>query len=1850
MTTLPGLDGAREIVRTDRFVLYRAERTADRRRVLLKLPLADAEAARAEAERDLLLALRGVAGAPEPLDVLRVASRAALVLADPGGESLATLLRRRQLDVEGSLAAGSALAALLSELHAREVVFRGLAPHAIVVRQGDGGAAPPAAFAVDLALAARGPLEAAASLGPLDLRSILPWASPEETGRMNRTPDHRSDLYSLGVILYEALAGRLPFDSDDPLEIVHGHIAKTPVPPCDAAPTVPRAVSDIVLKLLAKAPEERYQSALGAKSDLDRALARLREDGRVAPFPLGENDFSGRSLAPKHLYGRERDIAAIEAAWERASAGESAFFLVSGYSGIGKTSLIRSLEEPVRRRGGRLVSGKFDQVVRDVPYGALIRAFHALVRRMLAEPEESVTAWRERLSAALGGNGGVLAEVIPELSLLIGPQPEPARLGPIESMNRFRLVLHGFVAALASPERPLAVFLDDLQWADPATLDLLTPLLASPDCRGLFLVGAYRDNEVDAGHPLARTIARLRESGVALRETALGPLGPSDLERLVADAIRADPATAAPLAALVMTKTAGNPFFVIQFLNALRQKRLLEFDHASGRFSFDLEKIAAAGMTDNVIDLMTAKIRELPPLCARALTVAACVGNEFDVETIGEVGGLGAPAAALALEPALAAGLVLPARSDGRTGAAAYEFLHDRVQQAAYALVPEVERARLHLAIGRRLSSTPDADAEKNLFDVVQQLDLGRSLITDESEKVALARRNLDAARKAKRSAAFAPARGYAEIGRSLLEDRHFESDYVLAYELHLENAECAYLSGRFEEANGLFEALLARARSPLDRARVREKRAVLLENESRYAEAVSEALEALALLGVVFPRDAGAVGAALERELEAIAITLGEKPIPSLVDLPPLEKPEIRAIIRILTTAWSSTYITGQQPLTRLMSATIVRLSLQNGNCEESAYGYVTHAITVGSELGDYARAYEWGLLALAVNEKLRDAKSRAKVHHQFAVHVNVWRRPLATSKPHAAIATRSGLETGDLTYAGYGIFCETWNAFLTTRSLERFARASREDEAAIRRLKMESLADAQALLTQWAEALRGLTASPLSLTGVGFDEALFEERHGGVPFYAAFLHGVRAHLAIVRGEPRLAMALSTRARQAASALHGTIWSPLLDFLHALALAGATGGAPEEERAAAAGEIDSIREYLDALAASCPENFLGWALLVHAESARLALRDPEAMTFYEEAIRHARETGLLADEALANLLCARYWLSRENGTVAGAYVREARRLYAELGADGVLRTIDERHGAALPGAGPAGGAAPAGTAASLDAATVAKAAHAIAAETETGGLLRRLMRIAIENAGADRGAFVREKDGRAVVVAEGSVDPDRFAVIAPPVPLGNCDRIAHGVVQYVRKTGESVVIGNARADERFSSDPRFAAGAVRSVLCVPARQKGRLAGVLYLENGLLEDAFPLARVEMTELLSTHAAIALENARLYEGMREEVERRRRAEEDLRTALGEVETLKNRLEAENVYLQEEIRREHRFDEMVGSSEALLDVLRRIERVAPTDSTVLVVGETGTGKELVARAVHDRSARKGRPLVKVNCGAISAGLVESELFGHVRGAFTGALENRTGRFELADGGTLFLDEVGELPLETQVKLLRVLQEGEFEPVGSSRTVKVDVRIIAATNRDLDAAVREGRFRADLFYRLNVLPLRVPPLRERRTDVPPLALYFVERFSKRFGKRFDGIARESMERLTAYPWPGNVRELQNVIERAVALSSGPVLRVESELEPAAGAPKAPVPPPAEGVVPAAARASVGSLDDAERRHILAALRETDFVIEGPRGAALILNLHPNTLRSRMKKLGIRRPAPPASSHEGS
>ena len=867
---------------------------------------------------------------------------------------------------------------------------------------------------------------------------------------------------------------------------------------------MPEQVSRIVLKLLAKAAEDRYQSAPGLKHDLEQCQQAWSREHDIPLFDLATQDVPDLFLISQKLYGRERELADLLGAFDDTCDGRTALLLVSGYSGIGKTSLIHELYRPIVRQRGYFITGKFDQVVRNIPYGAFAQALRSLVGQLLTESEDRLAQWRARLSAALGANGGVLAEVIPELELILGKQAPPPPLDPTEARNRFGYVFQQFVGALADRDHPLVVFLDDLQWADAATLDLLQALLTGPDIHHLMLIGAYRDNEVDANHLLTWAINRLESSGARVSRVWLGPLALPDLTAFVSDTLHREPAYVGALAGLIRKKTDGNPFFVIQFLKTLEQEGHFAFDQARTGWSFRMDTIATAGITDNVVDLMTRKIRRLSAHAQRALTLAACIGNQFDWDTYVTVSRQPPEDAASGLAEAVEAGLIQksddPAAppTPGAHTRISYAFLHDRVQQAAYGLIPEAQKRPVHLDVGRLLLADLNPDgSDDRIFTVINHLNIGGDLVTDAAERLSLARLNLAAGRKAKLSAAYHAAVDYFDKGLALLDESQWRAEYELMFSLHLELAECQYLGGAFDRAEATFLSLLEHTTTALDRAQVHALRITLYENQSRWTDAVSAARDGLVLFDIVLPVTAGDKEAALDREVGAVQQLLGTRTIASLVNLPDMSDPNSRMVLRILTIVWAPAYISGDQVLARLISATMVRLSLTDGNTEDSAYGYVTHAITIGPIRRNYRAAYEWGELALSINRRFDDVKRRAKIHQQFQAHVNLWSRPFETGIAHARIACQSGIESGDFPYAGYGAGTETWSAWVINRSLGRFVRDFSPTLALLEKLKMTDFWAAQRLMLNWALALQGQTSGPLSLSDAAFDEARYIEQY---------------------------------------------------------------------------------------------------------------------------------------------------------------------------------------------------------------------------------------------------------------------------------------------------------------------------------------------------------------------------------------------------------------------------------------------------------------------------------------------------------------------------------------------------------------------------------------------------------------------------------------------------------------------------------------------------------------------------------------------------------------------------------
>jgi predicted ATPase len=922
--------------------------------------------------------------AARPLTIVRREGRPTLILKDPGGEPLDRLLGQ-PMELSRFLRFAAGLAAALGKLHQQGLIHKDIKPANILVDSASGGV-----WLTGFGIASRLPRERQPAEPPEMIAGTLAYMAPEQTGRMNRSIDSRSDLYSLGVTFYEMLTGALPFKASDPVEWVHCHIARQPVAPDQYAKEIPAPLSAIVMKLLAKTAEERYQTAAGVAGDLRRCLSEWEAHRRIDPFQLGAHDVSDRLLIPEKLYGREREIDALLASFDRVVAnGIPELVLVSGYSGIGKSSVVHELRKVLVLPRGLFASGKFDEYKRDIPYATLAQAFQSLVRPLLGQSEAELGRWRGALREALGQNGQLMVNLVPTLELVIGRQPLVPDLPLQDAQNRFQMVFRRFLGVFARKEHPLALFLDDLQWLDRATLDLLEHLLTHSEVRHLLLIGAYRDNEVGSAHPLLQTLEAIRNAGAQMQEIVLAPLRIDDVGRLVADALHCEPARARPLAELVQEKTAGNPFFAIQFFTALAEEGLLAFDAVAPAWQWDINRIRAKSYTDNVVDLMAGKLKRFSAITREALKQFACLGNVAEVATLALVHGETEEVTHAALWEAVRGGLVFCQDS-------AYKFLHDRIQQAAYTLIPKEHRAEVHLRIGRVLlaSMTPEELAE-HLFDVANQFSRGAARLLDRDEKAQVATIDLRAGRKAKASAAFASACVHLAAGMALLDERDWGNQYELMFRLRLERAECEFLTGNFDTAEQLIGELLQRGASKVDQAAVCHLKVLLHTVKSENAKAVDSALACLRLVSTDIP--ARPTWEQVQAEYEMVWQTLNRRPIESLIDLPLMTDPELKAAMQVLSVLAAPAYFTDFHLLC-LLVCRMVNISMQDGTSGASAHGCAYLGVLLGPLFHRYREGFCFTKLACDLVEKHGFVAYQAKAYHSMGL-VALWTQPITTA-----------------------------------------------------------------------------------------------------------------------------------------------------------------------------------------------------------------------------------------------------------------------------------------------------------------------------------------------------------------------------------------------------------------------------------------------------------------------------------------------------------------------------------------------------------------------------------------------------------------------------------------------------------------------------------------------------------------------------------------------------------------------------------------------------------------------------------------------------------------------------------
>lgn len=1476
---IPGFQLGALLHRSARHDIWEAARAADGKPVVIKTAGADYpswhQAAAIEREFRILERLQAVPGVVRLHGLQRWGNANVALVLEKGGPSLAelmSLLPGRRAGPAQALALLAGVTETLAALHEHGVVHKNLQPRSVLAEPGG------AIRLIDFSIASELPVERQEDI-LVGLQGELPYVSPEQTGRVSRDLDYRSDFYSLGMIMYELLTGTLPFSADSALGWIHAHVGKAPRPPDQAEPSIAPALAAICLKLLAKNPDERYQSSFGLLDDLGRCRRELSQTGTVALFELGRRDMSPRFSLPGRLYGREPEAAALRALFERVAAGGTEIVMITGHGGIGKSALVGELSEPLVRRQGLLIEGKFDQFQRSTPYLALAMALRGLARQWLAENAACRQAWRECIVQAVAPNTQLLIDLAPELQQVLGAQAPVAALPANEALNRFQFAIADFLRAV-SARQPLVLFIDDLQFADASTLKLIGWLAAARDLPRLLLIGAYRSNEMaHAPKLLLGEIAQSRP----VHELALRPLTQDSVERLVADALYAERAACRAVAALLHERSQGNPFFLGELLRSLAACGAIAFVPEQGRWRCDLDAVRRSEVGVNVVDFVMAQLRQLPGETQRLLQLAACIGNRFDLRTLVAVYEQPAGVAARQLMPALQGHVVVPLSDDyklvgnggpddiGEQLNPLYRFQHDHVQKAAYALIGDSRRQAVHLSVGRLLQRhSGDLPSGEQLVAIVGHLNAGRQGIGDPAGRLALARLNLQAAQLVHRWSSYEAALAYLRIGQELLPGDAWKREPDLTRVLATEIQQCAYLTGRYDEAEQWLETLLAHADSKLERAEILAMCTRQYATIGKMDASMRAAFTGLALLGMHGIGDPD--DAAIARERAAVRRHLAGRRVADLIHAPALTDPVQKIAIRLLMEIFPAAFLSGSGKLFPFLVLKAVNISLRHGTGPESAFAYGAYGMLLCGTLDNPALGEQFGRLAVAMNDRLDDTALKSRVIYLHTMFIHHWSNHWSTMTPWFRRGLEAGYRSGDLLYLAYNAQdCIIWDPALDLEQAEREHAACMD---VVRDTGYQDSFDSGSLFLQMQRNFLGRTADALSMNDGAFDETRVVEgmRARGFMTGIANHHIYKAEICWFHGAPEQAL-VHVRAMDAM--LASAMSLPQLVRFHIVATLVLAHMLPQLPAGAQACARERLRAYQSRMrrwARHCPANFLHLHYLMQAEAARLDGRHEAAVRGYERSAEAAHAGGWRRDEAMAYECAARHLMAAGRSKGAEGYLRAACKLYERWGARRKVQLLHAEFPYLV--------AAPAAGTGSLDLASVIKASRAISSETVLEQVWAATMLLMLENAGGNRGCFVIREGGRLII--EGLCEIGDDAVSAPPVPVeATALALPVSLVYHTLHTQSPVVLHDAGGDARFGRDAYLLAQKPQSVLCVPLVSLGGVEGVIYMENRLAAGVFTEARIEVLKLLGAQASISIANARLVDAQQRLIQAQRR---------------------------------------------------------------------------------------------------------------------------------------------------------------------------------------------------------------------------------------------------------------------------------------------------------------------------------------------------------------------------------
>ena len=1509
--------------------VYRGFCQADDRPVVLKVfnqVYPSPESIAAFRREYMVLRSLNLPGVVKAYDLKKEQQHWFMVLEDFGGDSLAHLELAGNLELVEFLKLAIAITKALSSIHAVQIIHKDINP-ANIVYNSDTKEVKLIDFGISSTLSRENP----SFSNPNILEGTIAYISPEQTGRMNRVLDYRSDFYSLGVTLYELLTGKLPFEAQDALELVHCHIARQPASLREGerqsplthdsryngghlrnalsplgkggeAEEIPSMISDIVTKLMAKNAEDRYQSTYGIQADLESCLSQFESKGEIESFILGQKDICARLAYPQKIYGRGQELAALLAAFERVTFKDTGtrgrkdaenllhsrteMILVTGYSGVGKSALVREIYKPITASKGNFISGKFDQYRKEIPYSAIAQAFKEFGERLLLETSTVLENWRQKILNAVGNNGQVLIEVIPNLELVIDKQPPVAQVGSTEAQNRFNLVLQNFVKVISQPEHPLVLFLDDLQWADNASLNLLKLLMGDSDNQYFLIIGAYRDNEVDATHPLIFAIEEIEKEEGIVSYIHINNLAKSDVNALVAEALACPPDCTESLSDLIYAKTQGNAFFTIEFLKSLYADSLLTFDYLQ-RWQWDIERIKALNITDNVVDLMIQQIERLPPITKTILQLAACIGNTFDLETLAVINKSQPGSTLDDLWSALPAGLVIPLNdkykllnedTDISAKEVQFKFLHDRVQQAAYSLIEESQRKVTHLEIGRLLlANTKTENLEEQIFAIVNQFNESICLIENEAEKIRLADLNLLAGQKAKSSNAYSSAVKYFLVGRELLNTSSWQTNYELTLKLYVEAVETEFLNTDFEQAEMLAKIVLANAKNVLDKVKVYETQIQSYIAQNQMQKAINTGLQVLQFLSV-------SLSESPPQDLDLN--TLGN--LPEMIDRQKL------AALRIAIDIITAVYMARPDLLPSLIF-TMVKLCIDGGNSILSCYAYGGYGFFLCTVMEEIDLGYELNKLALRMLARYESREITCKLKHLFNCNVLHWKEPARNAIALMSETTQIGLETGDTQYAAYSAIEYCVLLFAVGEPLEFVYQEVEKSNKLVQKFKQEEQYYYNRITGQLVLNLIGQVAERSKLSGEQFDEVamlpMLQEKKNTVSLFLFYL--AKTILNFLFQDYTEAVKNAILAEQYEKSVLGLMTSAEHNFYYSLSLLALCNSVDSNQKSKYLEQVETNQQKMKLWADHAPMNFQHKYDLVEAERARVLEEYWQASELYEQAIQGARDNEYLHEEAIAYELAAEFYLAVGREKIAETYLREAHYGYVRWQAKAKVTDLEQRYPQFLtqpltpqtPKISSSISSSSSTSSTVLDLASVLKASQAISGEIVLENLLAKLMKIVIESAGATRGVLILPAQANVemeqvaasnqwVIEASGTVESETVEVLQS-IPLeaangkSNNPLVCQAILNYIIRTQENLVLGDATQEKNFNRNSYICKQQPKSILCTPLIDRAKLVGVLYLENNLATDAFTPDRIELLNLLSSQIAISIENAKLY---------------------------------------------------------------------------------------------------------------------------------------------------------------------------------------------------------------------------------------------------------------------------------------------------------------------------------------------------------------------------------------------